>query len=135
MPTSCKHLQWFLGFANFYCRFIRDYSQVATPLIQLTSHARPFHWTPEADVDFAELKRHSTPILVLPDPSWYFLRVAPHIPFLLLSWAQLHSFCPEVVLLAAHHGHRHPLLCLHNLCLQQGLPPVPSQLVIALAHP
>lgn len=24
-PTSCKQLQYFLGFANFYQRFIRDY--------------------------------------------------------------------------------------------------------------
>lgn len=27
-PTTRKQLQWFLGFANFYRRFIRDYSRV-----------------------------------------------------------------------------------------------------------
>lgn len=30
-PTSRKHLQHFLGFANFYQRFIHNYSKVATP--------------------------------------------------------------------------------------------------------
>ena len=41
-PTSRKQLQRFLGFANFYRRFIRDYSRVATPLTQLTSVKIPF---------------------------------------------------------------------------------------------
>lgn len=35
-PASRKHLQCFLGFVKFYWRFIRNYSQVATPLTQLT---------------------------------------------------------------------------------------------------
>jgi len=30
-PTSLKQLQRFLGFANFYRRFIRHYSRIAAP--------------------------------------------------------------------------------------------------------
>jgi len=30
-PTSLKQLHRFLGFANFYRRFIRDYSRIAAP--------------------------------------------------------------------------------------------------------
>ena len=45
-PTSRKQLQRFLGFANFYRRFIRDYSKVATPLTRLTSVKIPFGWSP-----------------------------------------------------------------------------------------
>lgn len=46
-PSTRKQLQRFLGFANFYRRFIRDYSRVAAPLTQLTSPASPFTWSPE----------------------------------------------------------------------------------------
>jgi hypothetical protein len=35
-PTSLNEVQSFLGFANFYRRFIRDYSRVARPLTELT---------------------------------------------------------------------------------------------------
>ena len=42
VPTTRKQLQRFLGFANFYRRFIRDYSRVAAPLTQLTSTKVPF---------------------------------------------------------------------------------------------
>ncbi|CAK6976493.1 hypothetical protein LDENG_00158670%2C partial, partial [Scomber scombrus] len=36
-PQSRKDLQKFLGFANFYRRFIRNYSSLASPLTALTS--------------------------------------------------------------------------------------------------
>lgn len=36
-----KQLQQFLGFANFYRRFIQDYSRVEAPLTQLTSVKNP----------------------------------------------------------------------------------------------
>lgn len=74
-PTSHKDLQQFLGFMNFYHRFIRDYSRVATPLTWLTSPALPFLCTPKLRPPSMELKRHitSTPILVQPDPSKQFI--------------------------------------------------------------
>jgi hypothetical protein len=34
-PTSYKDIQQFLGFANFYRRFIKDYSRIARPLTSL----------------------------------------------------------------------------------------------------
>ncbi|XP_072892070.1 uncharacterized protein [Hemitrygon akajei] len=64
-PTTLKQLQRFLGFANFYRRFIRDYSRVAAPLTRFTSPATPLNWTPEANSAFSELK-----MLSLPLPSW-----------------------------------------------------------------
>lgn len=37
VPVNRKQLQSFLGFANFFRRFIRDYSKIAAPLTCLTS--------------------------------------------------------------------------------------------------
>ena len=73
-PATRKRLQQFLGFANFYRRFIRGYSQVAAPLTALTSTKSPFTWTPEAETAFSLLKKRfvSAPILVQPDPSLQF---------------------------------------------------------------
>lgn len=75
LPTSRKHLQGFLGFANFYRRFIRNYSQVAAPLTRLTSSKLPYHWSPEADAAFSRLKElfTSAPVLIHPDHSKPFV--------------------------------------------------------------
>ena len=40
-PVKVKDVRSFLGFANFYCRFIPDYSAVARPLIDLTKKNMP----------------------------------------------------------------------------------------------
>jgi hypothetical protein len=70
-PSSLTEVQSFLGFANFYRRFIRNYSQVARPLTELTkSNAKDWNWTHEAELAFRELKARftSTPILAHFDP-------------------------------------------------------------------
>lgn len=74
-PDSRKRVQCFIGFANLYRRFIRNFSQVAAPLTALTSTRRPFCWSPAAQAAFNELKSRfsSAPILITPDPSRQFL--------------------------------------------------------------
>ncbi|KAK7887257.1 hypothetical protein WMY93_026878 [Mugilogobius chulae] len=74
-PENRKQLQRFLGFANFYRRFIRNYSQVAMPLTRLTSSKIPFCWTPDAEKTFNNLKLlfTSAPVLIHPDPSLQFV--------------------------------------------------------------
>lgn len=48
-PRTTKELQCFLGFAHFYRRFIRNFSQVAAPLTSLTwGSSSQFSWTPES---------------------------------------------------------------------------------------
>lgn len=44
-PTNRKHLQWFLGFANFYQKCIKDFSMVASPLHSLTYSNTQFIWS------------------------------------------------------------------------------------------
>jgi len=74
-PDSRKKLQQFLGFANFYRRFIRGFSSIAAPLHALTSSRVRYVWSPEAAKAFEELKRRftSTPILTLPDSQRQFV--------------------------------------------------------------
>ena len=74
-PTNRRELQRYLGFANFYRRFIRDYSKVAAPLTALTSVLRSFVWSQGAEEAFLELKHRftSAPILVHPDPTRQFV--------------------------------------------------------------
>ncbi len=68
-PREKKEVQSFLGFANFYRRFIEGFSQVARPLFDLTKKDALFRWSPECDVAFEELKKRivSAPVLVLPN--------------------------------------------------------------------
>ncbi|KAI7793177.1 hypothetical protein IRJ41_007388 [Triplophysa rosa] len=74
-PDSRKALQRFLGFANFYRRFILGFGQVAAPLTALTSTKSPFSWNSLAQVAFDKLKSRfvSAPVLCLPDPDRQFI--------------------------------------------------------------
>ncbi|KAK3516193.1 hypothetical protein QTP70_005692 [Hemibagrus guttatus] len=69
-------LQRFLGFANFYRRFIRNYSSVAAPLTSLLrGKPKRLNWTDQARVAFQQLKNSFTtaPILCHPDPDRPFV--------------------------------------------------------------
>ncbi|XP_029111424.1 uncharacterized mitochondrial protein AtMg00860-like isoform X3 [Scleropages formosus] len=75
-PTTVKALQRFLGFANFYRRFIWSFSTVAAPLTALTSSKRSrLSWMEEAQEAFDTLKQRftSAPILRHPDPDLPFV--------------------------------------------------------------
>src|SRR5882672_11333862 len=65
-PTNLKAVQAFLGFANFYRRFIIGFSDNIIPLIRLTRKDTPFSWGPDQMKAFRALKRAFTtaPILV-----------------------------------------------------------------------
>lgn len=76
-PDSLKQVQCFLGFANFYRRFIRGFISIAEPLIALTRRSGThFQWTEKAYQAFERLKQlfTSTPILTLPDPELPYYR-------------------------------------------------------------
>eukprot|EP00731_Ephydatia_muelleri_P006907 Em0003g1155a len=68
-PTRTKEVQQFLGLANYYRRFIKDFAQIAKPLHKLTERTSSFLWTTECQKSF-EILRHllsSPPILSYPD--------------------------------------------------------------------
>src|SRR5882762_6408345 len=62
-----KELQKFLGFFNFYRRFIKGYSRVAKPLTYLTGNIN-WKWDSIQQLVFNELKRRvaSEPVLAIP---------------------------------------------------------------------
>lgn len=66
IPRNVKDIQSFLGFANFYRRFIDNYSGIVVPLTRLTRKDVPFTWNDEARASFESLKTafSSAPILV-----------------------------------------------------------------------
>lgn len=77
-PKTRKKLQKFLGFANFYRRFIRSFSKVVLLLTDLTSPKQPFQWSPSAQQAFDRLKHlfSSAPVLVQADLNRpYFVEV------------------------------------------------------------
>ena len=67
VPTRKKELQSFLGFCNFYRRFIKDFSHIARPLHRLTGDV-PWEWGVEQQLAFEELKLRVTsePVLIIP---------------------------------------------------------------------
>jgi hypothetical protein len=62
--------QSFLGFCNFYRRFIQAYAKTAHPLHSLTGDT-PFNWTNEQQEAFDKLRMLVTtaPILAIPNPN------------------------------------------------------------------
>ncbi|KAL0159635.1 hypothetical protein M9458_043360, partial [Cirrhinus mrigala] len=76
LPTSLKQLQRFLGFANFYQRFIQGFSATAAPLTALTKPSRgEFQLTPEAIQAFKKLCLLFTtaPVLIHPNSTKPFV--------------------------------------------------------------
>ncbi|KAM4055221.1 retrovirus polyprotein [Hirsutella rhossiliensis] len=68
-PTALRDLQRFLGFANFYRRFIRDFSKITRPLNDLLKKSTIWSWEVEHQTAFDRLKAAFSvaPVLALYD--------------------------------------------------------------------
>ncbi|KAK3519337.1 hypothetical protein QTP70_024766 [Hemibagrus guttatus] len=71
--STVKELQWFLGIANLYFRFIRNNSSVASPLTSLL-RGKLLKWSKKAQEAFVQIKESLTSALILKhiDPSRSF---------------------------------------------------------------
>ena len=69
-PRTTKGVRSFLGFANFYREFIRNFSQLTAPLTKLTGKNAEFLWEKDQEDAFQELKDAfcSDPALAYFDP-------------------------------------------------------------------
>lgn len=67
-PTNVTEVRSFLGLAGYYRRFVEGFSQIASPLTNLTWKLVKFEWTQECERSFEALKSRlvSAPILALP---------------------------------------------------------------------
>ena len=55
-PRNVHDVQSFLGFMNFYCHFIADYSQMTLPLTNLCKKATPWNFGEREMTAFRTLK-------------------------------------------------------------------------------
>lgn len=98
-PKNLTDVRSFLGFGNFYRRFIRNFSEKARPLNDLTKKDVKWRWTEEEQKAFDNLKQAFTtaPVITQPDPEKPF-RVE----------CDASGFAIGVVLSQQHEGHWHP---------------------------
>jgi RNase H-like domain found in reverse transcriptase/Integrase zinc binding domain/Reverse transcriptase (RNA-dependent DNA polymerase) len=71
VPTTLKQTRSFLGFGNFYRKFISHYSKLARPLNDLTKKNKKFEWSTECQEEFDTMKKQFTEelVLLMPDQS------------------------------------------------------------------
>ena len=69
-PTTTTEVRGFIGFANFYRMFIRNFADMARPLHDLTKKDVTFVWEMEHEQAFRRICDAivADPVLVLPDP-------------------------------------------------------------------
>ena len=73
-PKLVKAVRSFIGFCNFYRKFIPHFSTIARPLIDLTKKGVPFNWGKGQDEVFIKLKETflSAPVIKMPDTTKLF---------------------------------------------------------------
>src|SRR6267154_1854896 len=73
-PRNVTEVRQFLGFTGYYWYFIKGYSQLAQPLLDLTKKSTEWHWEEAQQRVFEELRDRmcSRLVLVHPDPDKTF---------------------------------------------------------------
>lgn len=69
-PTCLTDVQSFIGFGNFYRRFIRNFGTIIAPLVALTKKGTPFAWSSSCQLAFDQLKKAFTEAPVLKPFDW-----------------------------------------------------------------
>lgn len=78
IPTNVHELRSFLGLANYFRKFVANYSALTAPLTGLTGKKTTWVWNPDHLHSFEEVKKAliSAPVLALPDLEKPFVVVA-----------------------------------------------------------
>ena len=69
-PTNVKTVRQFLGHADFYRRFLMDFSKIAKPLYKLLEKDVKFIWDENCQKSFEELKAYLTTASIVRAPNW-----------------------------------------------------------------
>ena len=74
-PDKVKAVRQFVGFVGYYRRFVKDFAELAEPLVALTLKGAPFVWTDRQQTTLEALKACliSAPILGFPTKDGRFL--------------------------------------------------------------
>ena len=72
-PRSVKEIRSFLGHAEFYQRFIKDFSKISRPLCNLLAKDAPFVFDDECLRAFKRLKTKLTFAPIIQPPDWKVL--------------------------------------------------------------
>ena len=99
VPTTVTQVRSFLGLANFYRRFIRNFAHMALPLNELTRKGQIFVWLPRHQEAFESLKLALSTAPVLATPNF-------NLPFEIYTDAS--DFAAGAVLCQRHEGENHP---------------------------
>ena len=69
VPRSMKDVQKFLGLANYYRQFVKDFARIAKPLHEITRKETKWSWGEKQQRAFEKLKERfmTEPVLVTPD--------------------------------------------------------------------
>ena len=69
VPKMVRDIRKFLGLANYYRRFVKDFAKLARPLNNLTRKDERWKWEEQQQKAFEQLKMvfTSRPLLVAPD--------------------------------------------------------------------
>jgi len=99
-PTSVSAVRSFMGFCNFYRKFIPDFSNIVQPLISLTKKNTAWQWLPDCESSFLKLKKAFLKCSVLRYPD-------TDLPFFIMTDASL--VASGVVLMQKNgNGDLHP---------------------------
>jgi hypothetical protein len=65
----------FMGLVDYYRRFIKGFSKIASPITSLQNKGVKFQWTSKCEQSFQHLKRvlKSAPVLNIENPNEYFV--------------------------------------------------------------
>ena len=74
-PTNVKELRSFLGLASYYRRFVKNFSQIASPLNKLLEKKAAYVWDENCEESFKKLKSilANDIVLKIPDFSQPFI--------------------------------------------------------------
>jgi len=69
VPRSVKDMQKFLGLANYYRWFVKNFAKIAKPLYEMMRKEMKWSWGERQQRSFEELKERfmTEPVLVTPD--------------------------------------------------------------------
>lgn len=74
IPDNLTRVQRFLGMANYYRKYIKNFAKIARPLHNLSCKNNPFIWSSNCQEAFEKLKTalSNSPVLIFPDFSETF---------------------------------------------------------------